>query len=899
MRLADVVRHAWRDVFHRGAVEADLRDELAACVDLLTDERVRAGEPPDEARRRALIAVGGATHVTEAVRDTRRTAFIESVARDARFAIRTLIRSPAFTVTAVLTLGLGLGGAAAIFSVVDTVLVRPLPGVRDPATLVSLDRYERGAPAGGFGYPDYADYRAAVRTINIAASVGAPFGTTIDAREPERLRGALVSGNYFATLGVRATAGRLLSVADDSARAAVVVISHGLWERAFGADDSVVGKTIRLDEYPFTIVGVAEPDFGGTNLGEQTDAWAPLALQPVLLSRMSAGIMRDRSAGWLELFGRLAPGATSAAAQGELSVVAARLAADFPTANGLRSVRIRDGMGLGDEDRRSLRQLLSLMTAGTVLLLLMACANVAGLLVVRAHAREREMAVRLALGGDRPRVARQLLVEAAVLTGAAGIVGVGIARALAGLATTAQPAVSLLHRVDVAPGPHVAGAVGSAIVVVAVVLVLAPALRLSRLEPMSVLRDGRSGARPSRAQARRVLVGAQVALSLALLSSSGVVALAVKSLLSRNPGFDGASLTLVNIDLTAQGYGADRGLSFYRALIARLGRDSSFTSTSFAKTVPPLDWSDGIRIFREGDAPAAEELRAHPGLGDHVYGDHLAPGFFGTLGVRMIAGREFTQHDDATTPRVGVVNESLARMLWPNESVIGKRIEWPSPPRGVPYRRLITIVGVVADHQYTSLTAAPSPILFYPVLQAYDGRSTLVARTGVDAHEALSALRRAVHDVDPSLPVTGAQTMTQRMQASVWPQRLLAVWLGVVGALALAISFIGLYGVVAQIVGQRVHEISLRLALGASPARVIGAIVCEGTLVMVLGLCGGVPLAYLAVTRVQMQLEGMHTSPVVAAVASAGVIAAIMLIATVLPAWRVANLSPVDALRAD
>ena len=698
---------------------------------------------------------------------------------------------------------------------------------------------------------------------------------------------------------MRAAAGRLLTPADDSARTPIVVISDALAQRSFGGAAPAVGSTIHLDGFPFTVIGVAGDAFGGTAVGGQIDVWASLSLQPVLLSRMSEGIMDKRSAGWLELFGRLTPGATVASAQRELDLVASRLAVEYPVTNGARSVRLRAGIGLDEDQRRDLTRLFGLMSAAAVLLLLMACANVAGLLIVRAHARERELAVRLAIGARRRRVAGQLLVEGALLAGAASLAGVAIARLLTGLATAAQPTLSLLRRVDVTLDARALGAVVAAGAVVAVLIVLAPAIQLSHLDAANVLRDGRSGAGTSRVRLRRFLVGAQVAVSLALLSASAMVALAVKDVLSHDPGFETASLALVNVDLTAQGYGAERGLALYEALMSRLATEPSFASFTFAKTVPPRDWSDRIRVFRDGEQPSLQEVWANPGLGHKVYGNHVAPDFFRTLGIRLVAGRAFTMRDDAAAPLVGVVNESFARMMWPGESAIGRRIAWPpdaSEPRPT---RVLEVVGVVADHQYTSLTVTPSPTIYYPVLQEYDGRATIVARTTGRPADALAALRRAVHDVDPSLPVTGDQTMTQRMQASLWSQRLLAVWLGVVGALALALSFIGLYGVVAQIVGQRARELSVRLALGASPGRVVGAIVREGALVMLLGVAAGVPLAYVAVTRVQAQLDGMQASPAVAALLSAGAIGVTMLLATLLPARRVASLSPVDALRAD
>jgi predicted permease len=530
--------------------------------------------------------------------------------------------------------------------------------------------------------------------------------------------------------------------------------------------------------------------------------------------------------------------------------------------------------------------------------LLIACLNVSGLMVVRSRARRREMAVRLALGASRRRLVHQLVVEGVMLTTAAGLLALSIAGALANAATRLQPQGSILHGVHITLDRRVLALSAIITLVTAGLLALLPAFRASRLDPMAALKATAPGSGGSRHHGQRFLVGAQIALSFALLVTGLMVTVAMERLLARSPGFDTESLVMLSVDLSAQGYAADRGLPFLTRLYERLSNEPAFSSASFAKTVPPLDWSDRISLFRPGTEPTRDALRKDmSSLGFRVQADGVGPAYFSTLRLSLLKGREFTAADDSSAPGVVVVNQSLARLLWPDGNVIGQRISWPSLDG--PARKPLTVVGVIADHRYTSLTTQAAPLLYFPVLQAYDGRTTVVARARGKAGEALRALERVIRDIDPGVPTTGSMTMKQRMAATVWQQRMLATWLAAFAVLALGMSLIGLFGVVSQSVLQRGRELSVRMALGASPRAVVASVVGESVAITLGGLAVGAPLAAIGTSLARRQLVGMDGGQLEAWTLSAVVLSAAILGASYLPARRATRLNPADALRCD
>ena len=904
MRIVDAARHLWNDLVHRSRMNRDLDDELRAYVELAVAERIRQGVDGVAARREVMLSMRGTDHVKERVRDTRRTRLLETLLQDVRFALRSFRRNPGFSLVALLTLAIGIGGTTAVFSIVNAALLRPIGGVVQPGRLVAFSRALNGIRYDNFAYPDFLDYQERARAFSgMAAYIGVPTNFTGQSGETERLRADLVTGDYFGVLGAARAAGRLLLPSDGAPGALpVVVISYGLWQRKFGARASAVGSTLRLDGGAFTVVGVTAPAFAGTRIGSATDVWAPLAAQPTLLSRMPADIMHTRAAGWLEIVGRLAPASTFAEAESEIGTIAGRLALEYPATNAGRTARIHRGVGLDPDDRAALVRMLSVVSTAVALLLLIACANVAGLLVVRAATRRHEMAARLALGASRCRLVRQLVVEGALLAGAGGIAAVTFAASLARLATRLEPAGSILHGVPIALDWRVLAVAAAIALLSAGVFTLAPALRVSHLQPSAAIRAAAPGAGAGGSGAgvlvRRLVVSAQVALSFALLVGAITLTVAVERLLARPLGFDPDAVVMASVDLSTQHYTPERGLALYQALIARLAQDPLLRSGAFAKTVPPLDWSDRVSLFRPGAEPPQAVLRDRQlEIGFRVQLDRVSPGFFRTLGIPMRGGRDFTTADRAGAPGVAIVNESLARAFWPTQDAIGQQLSWPALTG--PRRPPLVVVGVVGDHRYTSLTTAAAPLLYVPVLQAYDGRATIVARAAGDPGDALTALTRDLHDIAPGVPTHGAMTMRQRMAESVGQQRTLAFWVAAFALLALAMSAIGVYGVVAQSVTQRTREFSLRLALGATPRRVIGFVIREAIGIATTGLAVGIPLALAFGSALRHSLAGMDARVIEAWIASAVLLAASVLLASYLPARRAATADPADALRCD
>jgi predicted permease len=884
-------RYRLRALFHREAMDRELDEELRFHMEREAEKYVRSGMTRAAAERAARLAFGSVDSAAESSRDERGWAALESLSKDARFAVRTLRRNPGFTLAAIIVLSLGIATATAVVSLADAVLLRPVPGVGDPDRLVELQRVEPTGSYDSFGYPDYLDLRDQTKTLQaLVAYVGAPVTISTPEGRTRRFRAQLVTGNFFSALRVTPTLGRLLDESDDERQLPVVVLSHRHWMRDYGGDRTIVGRSLRISGNIFAVAGVASPEFAGPAIGEPVDLWAPLSTQPKLLSRMSAGIMSDRSAGWLQLFGRLRDGARMEQTAAEARLIGLQLAKAYPSTNKDRSIITHDGFGLDDNDRASLGLTFGLLCLAVGLVMLAACANVAGLLLVRGLKRRREIAARLAIGATKARLVRQLLVEGMVLAGIAGAIGITGASFLGGAATAMQPPGSLLRGVKIGLDARMALIALGATLVSALIFAILPALRATSLQPAIVLRDASTGSVRHRAM-QRLLVGAQVALAFALLVTATFVTRSMSQIINRPPGFDTDSLVMLNVDLSSEGYREARGLEFYKRLISELGQERAIGVASFAKTVPPLDWSDRVSIFEPGAEPSREELRAKSlSIGYRVRADGIAPGYLRTMGMRLLAGREFTTRDDETGPGVIVVNEAFARDYFKTASPIGLRISWPSLDG--PARAPVEVVGVVADHQYTSLLGAPEPLMYFPVLQRYDGRATVVARVRGGETAALQAIERAVHDADPRVATTDPMTMRSRMANTVWQQRMLATWLAAFGLLGLTMSIVGLYAVIAQSVTQRTRELSLRLALGASPPRLRGAVILEGVILALLGVTAGFPLAIATI-----RITGVDATASAAWISNVVVIVIATVAATYLPARRVARLNPAEALK--
>ena len=820
---------------------------------------------------------------------------------DFRFSLRMLRKNRVTSSIAIGVLALGIGANTAVFSLVNAVLLRPLQGVKDPEQLVTLYRSQKADAFNNFGYPDYADYRDRNRSFSRLAA-HCPTPLSFSDGTAERLRGDVVTGNYFEALGVNAAIGRLLRPEDDDGTGAhaVAVLSYGLWQRKFGRARDIIGTRIVLNGYPFNIVGVAQPEFNGPLTGDSFDLWVPLSTQRHgrTISHLSDGILEDRAAGWLGVFGRLKTGVSFQQAEAEMKIIAGQLSRAYPLTNAGRSVNLVRGLGLYPDRRAEVSGLLDLLLLAVALLLLIACANVAGLLMVRSSSRRREMAVRLAVGASRGRIIRQLLMEGVMLSLIGAALGLLLskwaAQWMASLGTSTMAFRNLAVSIDV----RVLGFTFLASLGTGLLFSLLPALQSVRVDLANALKNGAPGAAGQQPRLRAVLVVGQVAVSFVLLAVAGMLARSLYHLVTTNPGFETRNVAMASIDLTIQRYSEERGAAFYRELLDRLAAIPGVVSASLAWTVPPKDFGGRVSIFYPGQEPPPDVLHGRElDLGLRVDIDQIAPHYFRTLGIPLVRGRDFTDHDRAGAPGVVIVSQKLAQRLWPNANPIGKRISWP-PWQGPP-RAPFEVIGLAADIRYRSLTGEAPLLMYVPVLQNYDGRTTIVVRTASDPRQAVADIENTVKGIDKDLAVYGEETMSRHIAASLWQERMSASWIGGFSLLALVMAAVGLYGVIAQSVAQRTRELGIRVALGAAPTSVAALVVKEGMLLVFTGLALGAPATLALSAVLRGFLSGVNGQDPATFAAVALLLGALMVAACWVPARRAAGIDPVEALRCE
>ena len=813
-----------------------------------------------------------------------------TVLQDVRYGLRMLWRSPGFTAVAVVSLALGIGVNTAIFSLFNAVLVRPLPVVAGQGSLVWLR-----APNS---YPDYLDYSAQARSFEgLAAVTGTREFSLTRGGEPELLRGEFVTANYFDVLGVRPRLGRGFLAEEGRDPAPVVVLSDRLWRTRFGADPSIVGGRITLNGLGFTVVGVAPEKFIGTEVGLDRELWVPLSLEPVLNPQRAAregrgdeSLLRERHSYWLAVFGRLKGGVTREQAGAEMDALARRVAeaaGDRADAEALRRVQpLALSGGLDPRDREEALPVAGVVMGVVGLVLLIACANLAGLLLARAAVRRRETAVRQALGASRRRLIRQWLTESVllgVLGGAAGLLlalwANDVMLSYAGATPLASLDLGLDFRV-LAFALFVSVGAG-------IVFGLAPALQASRLDIVTALKTedalARAGSRRSRLRA--VFVTAQVTLSVVLLVCAGLFIRSLQSAHSIDPGFRVERALTVPVDLGLLRYEQAGGQAFYRELLSRVASQPGVESASLVRFAQlGFSFAQG-QVFAEGKTGEGDEGAS---TGFNVVG----PRYFETMGTRLVRGRDFAEADREGAPGVVVVNETLARMLWPDEDALGKRLSFEGA-RG-PF---LEVVGVARDGKYRSLGDRSRPYVYRPLMQSYEPKMTLVVRTSGEPAALAGAVRGQLRALDPNLPVAEMRTLAEQFDLSLLPSRVAAWTLGAFGLLALALAAIGVYGVVSYSVAQRTREIGVRVALGASRRDVLRLVLGEGLKMVAAGLGVGLLLALAATRLVAGFLYGVTASDPVTFAGVPVLLGAVALAAGYLPARRATKVDPMKALR--
>lgn len=806
---------------------------------------------------------------------------------DLRYTLRTLLRRPGFTAVVVITLALGIAANTTVFSIVSAILFRPPPGLHDPGRLVSLYRVQNGQTFDNLGYPDYRDYRDRAQSL-AGLAAHSPVALSFNSGSPERAIGDLVTPNYFDVLGVRPAAGRLLVENDDSA----AVISYGLWQRKFGGSASAIGAKIQLNGYPFTIVGVTELGFRGTELSLPFELWVPLRTLPRTQPHLSADIFENRSAGWLSLFGRLKPGVELRQANAEIATIAAGLARAYPVTNDKRTAVAAKGVGMYPDDRAEISGLLALLSGAVALLLAIACANAAGMLLLRSLGRTREIAIRLATGAARRHIIFQFLTEGCVLAMLAGALGL----LLATWATQANTnAPSLIGRANVRINRTVLLFTLLATMLTGLLVALLPAIQSLKIDLTDSLKSGLPGSGFRGTRLRSSLVAGQVALSLVLLSGAGLLLRGLHRTIAENPGFDANNVAMASLDLNLERYSEDGGQAFYRNLPARLSATPGVVSATLASSVPPTEWPGAVSIFHAGDEPPPAILQGHEfELGTRVNINHIAPQYFQTLRIPLLKGRDFTDRDRAGAPNVAIVSRALAEKMWPGENPIGQRIAYPSwnGPRRLPFE----VVGVAGDVRHLALTSDAPPLLYVPISQEYDGRMRVVIRT---ASGGISTIQNAVAAEDKQIAVYAPETGPEHSAASLWQQRMAASWIGAFSAMALLLAAVGLYAVIAQSVAQSTRDLGVRIALGANSRLVAALVLKQGARLGLAGIALGAPASFGFNLLIRQRLAGIGASDPIGFALIATLLLLVILAASWIPARRAMRIDAMRALRSE
>lgn len=874
-----------RALLRRKTVEGELDDELRFHVERQTEAHIRAGMTPEEARQRARLQFGGLEQVKEQCRDARGVAFIESLFQDLRYGLRVLGASPGFTAVAVLSLALGIGANTAIFSLMDAVLLKTLP-VKDPQQLVQVIATWPGGWQSNVPWPVFEQIRRSPqsfsgvfafypRWLNLRADGGA-----------ERVLAQTVSGDYYSTLGVPAHLGRTLTSADEAQAdsSPAVVLSYAFWARRFGGDPAVVGKTVYLNGTAAIIIGVTPPDFFGADRAASPDITIPL------------GSREWYSQVWI--MARLKPGVSAHQAEAEVDVCLQHALEfirphlkDEPARDREHFLSKRGGLLPADKGAAGLglrySEPLEVLIALTGLVLLIACANVANLLLARSAARSNEIGLRLAIGAGRGRLIRQLLTESMLLSVAGAALGVLFAfwvhRLLVGLLIGESAPTTLDFRVDYRVLAFTAGVS----VLSGLLFGLAPALRATRLDLVSTLKRERrpAGAGFRLGLAKALLIG-QVAASLLLLIGAGLFVRTLRNLRALDPGFSPESVLLVSVDAAQSGRHGAALSGLYGELIRRVEALPGVRSASLAgNDAFGGGWSKTVWI---------QGRQYAPGENQNCPFNVVGPKFFATVGVPVLMGREFGLHDHLNSPKVAIVNETFARKYWPGENPLGRRFGDQGPASGGKYE----VIGVVKDTRYGSLRGQIPPMVYHALLQQDEQDwFTLHTRTAGSPARMVSRIRQEIQAIDRNLPVYDVRTLTDQVSRSLRRERMFATLSSFFGLLALVLTCVGLYGVIAYAVARRTNEIGVRMALGAERSDVLWMVLRETLLLVLSGAAIGVPAALAATGAIKKMLFGLTaTDPATIAVATA-VLIAVGVFAGYLPARRAASLDPTAALR--
>jgi len=901
------LRALWNNVFRRKQLDSDFDEELQAYVELVSAERVQAGVDSEEAHRDVRREMGGVQQVIQNVRDVRAGVWLDRLVQDVQYGVRTLAKNPAFTLVAMATLALGIGANTAMFSLLDQVVLRLLP-VSHPEQLVIVretgNHYGNTYGANTISWPMFEDLRDNNQVFSGMFCRFPAFVTLSYGDHPAQIPAQLVSGSYFPILGVGAALGRTIAPDDDAVPDSrpVVVLSYSFWRSYFDGDRTIVGRTIALNSNAMTVIGVAQPGFDGVELGNPAKVFVPIMMKTEMTPHSDGLKDRRRRLSWVTAYGRLKPGVSLEQAQLslqplmhsilEMEVQQPEFTRSAAAADRQLFLRNRVELLPGSENglREYMRKPLWLLVALTGAVLLLACANLANLLLARATAREREFAVRLAIGAGRARIVRQLLIESLLLSAAGAVVGLALAfladRVLLRIYLPADAAAEFV--VSPIPDGRVLAFVVGVMLLTSLVFGLLPAVRGSRTEITLSLKD-RSGALSAGGiSLRRILVGVQVSLSLLLLFGAGLFVRTLRNLENLGPGFPTDHLLTFRIDPSLNGYSDEETKSFYERLNVNLQTMPGVTSVGFS-SMPLLKgyaWQNAILGKDFEGAPIEEQ----PVL------SQIGPGYFATLGIPIIAGRAFTAQDEGPAKNNAVINESFAREYFPGRDPIGQRFGLVNDM--TPASPDTEVIGVIPDRKYRDLRETPPPQAYFPYFNGTHFRfMNVYLRTQGNPRQIEDELRERMRQFDPHVPVVGLQTMNEQIGFSLRTERLVASLSGVFGGLATLLAVIGLYGVMAYVVMRRTREIGIRIALGALRSDVIAMVMREVFLLIGAGLAAGIVLALALADLIRSQIYGLSARDPLTFVGSAIVLTVAAGLAGFIPALRASSVDPTTALR--
>ena len=877
-----------RSLFRKEQVNRELDEELRAYQEMAAEEKIRSGMSPREARRAVRLEHGHVDTAKELVRSGGWESLIDTLWQDLRYGVRGLRKNPGFAAIAVFTLALGISANTTVLSWISATLLNPIPGVAHTSDLVTIGRGDRSDfPTPPFSYPDLRDLSERTQSFSGILGYHEDYMSLTGVAKPERVYGALTTANYFDVLGVPPILGRTF-LAEEGTRhagAAVIVIGYAVWQNHFAGDPQIVGRKIQINRHPYTVIGVAPRGFNGCKAGLRTDLWIPL---PMDRDVWGADRPEYRGTFWLNALGKLRPGVTKNQAQAELNLLMQGIAEQFPEEHRDSPNEIsldplwRSPFGINGYLYKIFPMLLGL----AAVLLLLACANVAGLLLVRSVGRRREMAIRLATGASRKQIIRQFLIESLLLGVFGGTAAIVITAWTSRSLGAFFPPTTLPLTHDAHIDQRLLFVTMAVSILAAIVFGILPAWRSSSVPVQSVLKEEASSVSLNLHKSRLLsgLVVAQIALSLVLLVCAGLFTRSLQKAQQADPGFDASHVLLAAYELSPAGYTRQTGAAFDREVLGRLAALPGVESVTLAD-FSPLSFSihtDYLQI--EGYVPQPHESM-------EISRAIVGPNYFRTLRTAVIAGREFSEADTAESQLVAVVNQAFVDRYWPGENAIGKQVADEG--------NRFTIVGVARNAKYRMLIYPSEPVIYLPIYQAFRSTqdTTIHLRTTGDPNSVASAVEETMHQLNPELPLFNVNPLSVTMQLGSLFQRVAVTFAGSFGLLAVLLAAVGIYGVVAYTTRQRTREIGIRVALGAERGGIYSLVLGQGFRLTLAGLVVGTTLAVAFTPLLKAQLFGVSATDALTFSSVGLLLAVVALVACHIPARRATRVDPMVALR--